>query len=166
MESEGVGTMCEKELEDKIIKLLPKTSLFGGVNLEDIRFFIDDLVERKYVKGENIIEEGGSPGDSYILLEGEVILTVHGRRVNKFGPGTVFGVDSQVGIQKQITTATAYTDVSLAVIPKMTLYILQKKRPELFEKLILNVARDFARSLRGMKEIIADYILLEEKGLL
>lgn len=158
--------MCEKELEDKIIKLLPKTSLFGGVNMEEIRFFIEDLVEKKYAKGENVIEEGGAPGNSYILLEGEVVLTVLGRRVNKFGPGTVFGVDSPIGIQKQITTATANTDIALAVIPKMSLYLLQKEKPELFEKLILNVARDLARSLKGMKEIIADYILLEEKGLL
>jgi CRP-like cAMP-binding protein len=158
--------MCEKKLEDKIMELLPKTSLFGGVNLEEIHFFIENLVEKRYKAGEHIYEEDGSPGDSYLLLDGDVKLTVNGRRVDKFGPGTVFGIDATIGIQKQITTATAETDIILAVIPKMTLYTLSQKNPELFAKLVLNVARDLSRALKGMKEIIQDYELLEEKNLL
>ena len=158
--------MFGKQLEDKIIELLPKTSLFGGVDLKDIHFFVESLVEKRYKAGEIILKEGESPGDSYLLLEGEVKLTVRDRRVDKFGPGTVFGIDSTIGIQKQITTATAATDIILAIIPKMSLYTLSQKNPDLFSKLILNVARDLARALKGMERIIEDYVLLEEKHLL
>jgi len=156
--------MDEKGLRDKITELLPKTSLFGGVDSEEIDAFAKNLTEKSYSAGENIFEEGGSPGDSYLLLEGEIKLTVSGRRVAKFGPGTVFGVAAPIGIQKQVTTATADTDVVLAVIPKMTLYILSEENPKLFGKLMLNVARDLARAVRGMKEIIQDFILLEGEG--
>ncbi len=156
--------MAENKLRNKIIELLPKTSLLGGVDTEEADFFIGRLVEKSYSAGENIFQEGDSPGDSYLLLEGEIKLTVAGRRISKFGPGTVFGVASPIGIQKQIVTATADTDSVLAVIPKMTLYLLAEENPKLFGKLILNVARDLARSLKGMEEIIKDYILLEEKG--
>lgn len=158
--------MCEKQLEEKIIELLPKTSIFGGVDFKEIHFFLESLVEKRYKSGEKILKEGESPGDSYLLLSGYVKLTVKDRRVDKFGPGTVFGLDSTIGIQKQITTATAETDVVLAIIPKMSLYTLSKKNPELFGKLILNVARDLARALKGMEMIIEDYVLLEEKNLI
>lgn len=156
--------MDEKGLRDKITELLPKTSLFGGVDSEEIDTFAKNLTEKSYSAGENIFEEGGSPGDSYLLLEGEIKLTVSERRVAKFGPGTVFGVAAPIGIQKQVTTATADTDVVLAVIPKMTLYLLSEENPKLFGKLMLNVARDLARAVRGMKEIIQDFILLEGEG--
>ncbi|MCS5421974.1 MULTISPECIES: cyclic nucleotide-binding domain-containing protein [Psychrilyobacter] len=156
--------MSEDKLKKKIIELLPKTSLFGGVEKVDLDSFIETLSERSYIAGENIFEEGGSPGDSYLLLEGEVKLTVIGRRLFKIGPGRVFGIASPLGIQKQIVTATADTDIVLAVIPKMTLYLLEKENPRLFGKIILNEARDLARALKGMKEIILDYILMEEEG--
>jgi len=156
--------MSEDKLKDKIIELLPKTSLFGGVEKVDLDSFIETLSERSYRAGENIFEEGGSPGDSYLLLEGDVKVTVAGRRLSKFGPGSVFGIASPIGIQKQIVTATADTDIVLAVIPKMTLYLLEKDNPRLFGKIILNEARDLARALKGMKDIIMDYILIEEEG--
>jgi len=156
--------MPEDKLKNKIVELLPKTSLFGGVDRDDIDLFIETLAEKNYVKGENIFEEGDSPGDSYLLLEGEVNVTIAGRRLFKFGPGSVFGVASPIGIQKQIVTATANTDITLAVIPKKTLYLLEKNNPKLFGKIILNEARDLARALKGMKDIIMDYILIEEEG--
>ena len=149
--------MPEDKLKDKIIELLPKTSLFGGVEKVDLDFFIESLSERSYSAGENIFEEGGSPGDSYLLLEGEVKITIAGRRLFKFGPGSVFGVASPIGIQKQIVTATADTDIVLAVIPKMTLYLLEEQRPKLFGKIILNEARDLARHLKTMKDIVLSY---------
>jgi CRP/FNR family transcriptional regulator, cyclic AMP receptor protein len=154
----------DDKLKNKIIEILPKTSLFGGVKKANLDSFIDTLSERSYSAGENIFEEGGSPGDSYLLLEGEVKLTVVGRRLFKFGPGSVFGIASLIGIQKQIVTATADTDIILAVIPKMTLYLIEKDNPRLFGKIILNEARDLARALKVMKDIIVDYIMIEEKG--
>ncbi len=157
--------MDDMGLRDKITELLPKTSLFGGVDSKEIDAFAKTLTEKRYSAGENIYEEGGSPGDSYLLLEGDIKLTVSDRMVAKFGPGTVFGVAAPIGIQKQVVTATADTDVVVAVIPKMTFYLLSEENPKLFGKLILNVARDLARAVSGMGEIIHDFILLEEDHL-
>ena len=94
--------MCEDKLKDKFIELLPKISLFGGIDREDVDSFIESLLERSYSEGENIFEEGDSPGDSYLLLEGEVKTTVAGRRLFKLEAGAIFGVASPIGIQKQI----------------------------------------------------------------
>ncbi|MEI6856076.1 hypothetical protein [Psychrilyobacter sp.] len=40
--------MPEDKLKDKIIELLPKTSLFGGVEKIDLDSFIEGLAERSY----------------------------------------------------------------------------------------------------------------------
>ena len=149
--------MSEKEMRYRIIELLPKTSLFGGLAREDIDFFIESLVEKNYSAGEKIFEEGGKPGDSYLLLEGEVEITMAGIVAAKFEPGMIFGIASPIGVQKQIVTATAHTDITLAVIPKMTLYLLEEQRPKLFGKIILNEARDLARHLKTMKDIVLSY---------
>ncbi len=156
--------MSEDKLKNKIIELLPKTSLFGGIDRDDIESFIETFSERSYSSGENIFEEGGSPGDSYLLLEGEVKLTIAGKSLFKFEPGSIFGMASPIGIQKQIVTATADTEIVLAVIPKVTLYLLEEKKPELFGKIILNEARDLARALKVAKEIITDCIVMKKKG--
>lgn len=149
--------MSEKEMRYRIIELLPKTSLFGGLAREDIDFFIESLVEKNYSAGEKVFEEGGKPGDSYLLLEGEVEITMAGIVAAKFEPGMIFGIASPIGVQKQIVTATAHTDITLAVIPKMTLYLLEEQRPKLFGKIILNEARDLARHLKTMKDIVLSY---------
>lgn len=146
--------MSKSELRNKIIELLPKTSLFGGVDIEEIDFLIDKLIERSYSAGEIIYEEGGKPGDSYLILEGDVELNMAGKIVAKFGPGMIFGIASPIGIQKQLVTATANTDIVVAVIPKMTLYLLEEEKPLLFGKVTLNVARDLARHLQTLKEIM------------
>jgi len=146
--------LSKNELRNKIIELLPKTSLFGGVDIEEIDFLIDKLIERSYSAGEIIYEEGGKPGDSYLILEGDVELNMAGKIVAKFGPGMIFGIASPIGIQKQLVTATASTDILVAVIPKMTLYLLEEEKPLLFGKVTLNVARDLARHLQTLKEIM------------
>lgn len=158
----GVVNMKNKELREKINDILPDISIFGGLDKQLIDDFVKELSEKQYKKGEIIFEEGGSPSDSYLVIDGKVKLTVSGRRVDKFGVGIIFGIDSPIGIQKQITTAIADTDLTLAIVPKMTLYNLSEKNPKLFGKIVLNMARDLARSIKSMKEIIDDFIILEK----
>lgn len=154
--------MIEMSLRDKIQEILPSISIFGGVSKEEIDKFVENLSEKRYEKGSVIFEEGSSPSDSYLVISGEVILKISGRRVDKFGQGIIFGIDAPIGIQKQLTTAVAGTDLTIAVVPKMTLYKLAEENPQLFGKIILNMARDLARSIKSMKEIIDDFILIEE----
>lgn len=146
--------MSEMEVKNKIIELLPKISLLGGIPREDIDFLTDKLEERNYGVGETIFEEGGPPEDYYLILEGEVDISIAGRIVGKIGPGMLFGAGAPIGIQKQLITATAHTDLVLAVIPKMTLFLLEEEKPILFGRIILNVARDLARHLQTLKEIM------------
>ncbi|WP_037029314.1 cyclic nucleotide-binding domain-containing protein [Psychrilyobacter atlanticus] len=134
--------MSKKELRNKVIELLSKTSFFGGIAREDIDFFIEKLIERSYSAGENIFEEGETTEDSYLLLEGEVKAVVGGRTADKFYPGMFFGIIAQVGIPKHLATAIADTDIILVVIPKTTLSLLEKQKPELYGKIILKMWKD------------------------
>jgi len=136
--------MSENELRNKVIELLSKTSFFGGIDREDIDFFIKNIVERSYSAGENIFEEGETTEDSYLVLEGEVKVIIEGRIADKFYPGMFFGIIAQVGIPKRLATAIADTDIVLAVIPKMTFSLLEKQKPELFGKIMLKMWKDIS----------------------
>lgn len=146
--------MSKNKLKKIIIRLLPEISIFGGLNKEEVEFFIENLIEERYTAKEIIFEEENKSGNSYLLLDGTVKLTMAGIEIAYLKPGMSFGTASPIGIQKQIVTATADTDVIVAAIPKMALYHLEKQNSKLFEKIILNEARDLARHLKLMKEII------------
>lgn len=148
--------MPREEFKKNITDLLPKISFFGGIPRDEVIFFIERLEEKKYKVDEKVFVEGGKPGDLYILIEGDITLTMEGNKLLTISPGTIFGVASPIGIQKQLATATATKDSTLAVIPKKVLYRLEKEKPELFSKIILNVARDLARALKILKDLLLE----------
>ena len=155
--------MATKELKQRILAILPKTSLFGGISTEDVEFFSESLKEATLGKGEVLFSEGDPPGDSYLLLEGEVEVCIRGKQVDTFREGSVMGVASPIGIQNQLVMTTAQTDVVMAVIPTKTIYLMAKERPELYGMIMMNVARDLARGLKVMTEVIDGYVR-SEKG--
>lgn len=129
-------------MRNKVIELFSMTSFFGGIDREDIDFFIEKLVERSYSAGKNIFEEGETTEDSYLLLEGEVKIIVEVKTADKFYPGMSFGIITQVGIPKHLATAIADTDIVLAVIPKTTFSLLEKQKPELYWEIMLKMWKD------------------------
>lgn len=151
----------KSELKNRVFEILPKTGLFGGISIEDVGFLTDLLTESRVNKGEVIFAEGDPPGDSYLLLEGQVEISVHGKPIDTFEEGSVMGVASPIGIQNQLFTATAVTDVVMAVIPTKILYLLAHEKPELFGMIMMNVARDLARGLKVMREVIDIYVSAE-----
>ena len=65
-------------------------------------------------------------------------------------------MSAAIGIQKQAVSALAKTDVKLAVISKKLFMTMCRRNPELFGKIILNVARDLARDLKFLKEYVQE----------
>ncbi|WP_319372041.1 cyclic nucleotide-binding domain-containing protein [uncultured Ilyobacter sp.] len=150
--------MIEKKVLDRIFELLPKTSLFGGISEEDVEYFSMLMEEVSYKEGDVLYSEGEPPGDSYLILNGKVEFFMLGQKLGTVKEGKLFGVVAPLGIQKQLSTAKAKTDVTLAVIPKMALLKIAEERQELFGKLMFNIARDLARNLIIIKKILMEHM--------
>ncbi len=150
--------MMDKELVDRIFELLPKTSLFGGITKDEVEYFTMSMKEMDYKEGDIIYSEGEPPGDSYLILNGKVEFYMLGEKLGTVKAGKLFGVVAPLGIQKQMATAVAKTDLVLAVIPKKALMKMIDERPDLFGKIIFNIARDLARNLILVKKILMEHM--------
>ena len=146
--------MLKEKLEKKIFDIVPQLSFFGGISHEEIGNILKYIHEEKVEAGNYVYKEGDSPKNIYILLEGEMEFFIFDEKIASGEVGLLFGTSATIGIQKQLVSAMAKTDIKLAVISKTFLIEMNEKNPELFIKVILNVARDLARDLTFLKKYV------------
>ncbi|OQY41477.1 MAG: hypothetical protein B6227_04970 [Fusobacteriia bacterium 4572_74] len=146
--------MGKKQLEKLIFNIIPQLSFFGGISHEEIYHIIEYIHEEKVKAGSYVYKEGDSPENIYILLEGKMEFFISDEKIADGEIGILFGTSATIGIQKQLVSAMAKTDIKLAVISKTFFMEMRKKNPELFLKIILNVARDLARDLNFLKDYV------------
>lgn len=143
-----------EELQRDINDILPQISFFGGTTKPELAEVMEYMYEMELAEGNFIYEEGDSPGDLYIILEGEVEFYMLGELIASSKRGQLFGMTATIGIQKQMVSAKTKSRVKLAVISRKFFMKMRKKNPELFTKIILNIARDLARDLKFMRKYV------------
>ena len=146
--------MKKKELEKMIFNIVPQLSFFGGTSHEEVHNIIEYIQEEEVKAGNYVYREGDAPENLYILLEGEMEFFMLEEKIAHGETGLLFGTSATIGIQKQLVSAMAKTDIKLAVISKSFFIEMSKKDPKLFVKIILNVARDLARDLKFLRDYV------------
>ena len=144
-------------LKEKIIKILPKISLLGGLPERDIDIIIDIFSEKSFSKGSVLIREDTPPDYCYLLLKGEIEISLDKQPLHILdNEGAIFGLAGPIGIQNDLFTVTAMTDLETLRVSTSELCKLSQTAPELFGMLMFNIARDLARGLKVTKEIIEE----------
>lgn len=138
----------------RIFTLLPKISLLGALSLPDVTFFVRPLRTRRVSTGEVLFREGDAPGDFYVIIEGSFELRCRDQSITTVGEGELIGADAQIGIQRHLFTAVAQTDCVMLVVPARALYRMAREKPGAYGMLMGNIARDLARRLQLMRQII------------
>lgn len=95
--------------------------------------------------GGVIFEEGSSGEEMFGVVEGEVEVRMHSGLVRKLGPDDTFGEMALIDSSNRSATATAVTDVKLAVINKSTFLFLVHETP-MFALQIMSSITDRLRS--------------------
>ena len=98
--------------------------------------------------GDAIFRAYDMGAEMYIVLEGEVELTVGDRVLETLGPGEPFGEMALIDQAPRVATATAKTRCTLAVIPEQRFLFLVQTRPEF----ALQIMKVMADRLRKMNE--------------
>lgn len=147
--------MIDPIFRHKLLQMLPRISLFGAVQQSDVDAFIRPLHTAKFFRGETLFREGDPPGAFHLILEGRASLEIRGRNVASVGEGDVLGADALIGIHAHPMTAVARTSCVVVVIPPSAIHRLSRSNPGVFAMLMTNIARDFARRIRHMSQLVA-----------
>jgi CRP-like cAMP-binding protein len=98
--------------------------------------------------GETIFREYDMGSEMFVVLEGEVDLTIKGTTVETLGPGSSFGEMALIDQAPRVATATAKTACKLAVLPEKRFLFMVQTTPH-FALEIMKVMADRLRRMNA-----------------
>jgi len=96
--------------------------------------------------GETIFRQYDMGAEMYVVLEGEVELTIGENVIETVGPGEPFGEMALIDQVPRVATATAKTACKLAVIPEKRFLFMVQATPQ-FALQIMKVMADRLRTM-------------------
>lgn len=99
-----------------------------------------------FTAGQTIFREGDQPTLMYVVVEGEVVLSVKGNEVEKLGPGGVLGEMAMIDSAPRSATAVALTGCKLVPVDHRRFTFLVQQTP----KFAIQIMRVIADRLRRM----------------
>jgi CRP/FNR family transcriptional regulator, cyclic AMP receptor protein len=96
--------------------------------------------------GETIFRQYDMGAEMYVVLEGEVELTIGNNVVETVGPGEPFGEMALIDQAPRVATATAKTACKLVVIPEKRFLFMVQTAPH-FALQIMKVMADRLRTM-------------------
>ena len=110
--------------------------------------FSTDENPRVCEAGETIFREFDMGAEMYVVLEGEVELSIGNAAVETLGPGEPFGEMALIDQAPRVATATARTACKLAVLPEKRFLFMVQTTPHF----ALQIMKVMADRLRKMNE--------------
>jgi CRP-like cAMP-binding protein len=137
--------------------------LFGGLCDEALQHLASTLKILKCGADEVIFREGDQAREFYVLLRGEVEIfkALKGgaeARLATLSPGHWFGEMSVLDVHPRSASVRALTACRLIVVTARDLDALYRRDLKSYTLVVLNVARELARRLRLVDELVADFI--------
>lgn len=113
--------------------------------------FLDqaDVLKSRYGAGEIVVEEGTPATEMFIVRQGRLAVSVHGRMIEEIGPGGMFGEMALIGHTSRSATVTAITDVEIVPINERLFVILVHQTP-FFALTVLRTMADRLRRLNAL----------------
>src|SRR4051812_24981931 len=115
-----------------------------GLKLE----LFGDTPPRECEPGESIFQEYDMGSEMYVVLEGEVDLTINGKVVETLGPGSPFGEMALIDQAPRVATAVAKTACKLAVLPEKRFLFMVQTTPH-FALQMMKVMADRLRKMNA-----------------
>jgi CRP-like cAMP-binding protein len=143
---------------ETILPILNEITIFASLSESELYSVFRSLEKVSYKSGEYIFEQGEEPTQIYIVQSGKVKIIIKAEdtplELVEFGVGQCFGETSVIAIQPHAANALAVEDTELIVLTREALLSIFDSNPELFGKLILNIAREACRRLHHTDETI------------
>jgi CRP-like cAMP-binding protein len=146
--AQALKTFCRQRL---LANLLATAPLFRPFSRTDRRELIGRFRAREVPAGQVILEEGRASDGLYVVLSGEVRVTVKGTPVAALREGELFGERSLLTHQPAAATVRSARHTSLLRLPREDFASLISSHPQILELVSeLNFAREKANRHRGL----------------
>ena len=124
---------------------------FSEMTEDEVSDFLGMCKQETYEEGQNIFSEGESADHFYLIVSGEIIISIKGAEVARLEAGEVFGEMALLEKIPRTATASAATNSVLFFIPVKA---LSTKLPALAHKVLLGVVQQMSARLREANEHI------------
>ena len=144
--------------------MLGDIGLFGGLDDESLEVLATELVPEKVDIGSDVVQEGHTAREMYVVITGELEVVKRGprggeARVALFGPGDWFGEMSILDVGPRSATVRAVApSVLLKVTNEDVERLLYRRDPKAYSLFVMNIARELSRRLRVADGIIAQFV--------
>ena len=151
VDEKAEGRAAEKRL-DRINSYLGEVDILGALSKGEREGLAAGAAERRYASGERIVRQGDPGSEFFIVVSGNVRVTVRreeGRAVDlgTFGPGYFFGEMSLLTGEPRRATITATEDTDLVVVGKGEFReIIADKLSSAIEKRRADIEKEFAEA--------------------
>jgi CRP/FNR family cyclic AMP-dependent transcriptional regulator len=116
-----------------------------GIKLD---MFAAEVNPREYEAGETIFRTYDMGSEMYVVIDGQVELTIDSKVLETLGPGEPFGEMALIDQAPRTATAIAKTHCKLAVIPEKRFLFMVQTTPHF----ALQIMKVMADRLRKMNE--------------
>ncbi len=140
-----------EQLRRLIHKLQQNYHFFSEMTEDEVSDFLKMCKQEPYEEGQNIFSEGESADHFYLIVSGEIIISIKGAEVARLEAGEVFGEMALLEKIPRTATASAATKSVLFFIP---VGALSTKLPALAHKVLLGVVQQMSARLREANEHI------------
>jgi CRP-like cAMP-binding protein len=125
---------------DAKIQLIQRVPLFSRCSKKELAEVAKLADEIDFRAGKELIREGTSGREFFVLVDGNVDVRRKGRKIRSLGPGDFFGEISLVANTPRTATVTAATDVDLLVITAQAFRTLLGHQPQIANKVLAALA--------------------------
>ena len=87
--------------------------ILGILDDDDIDWMVGVGTKREFRFGDKLIEEGTKTDQMFIILDGQVNVTVHSKKIAKLGSGEIVGEMSFLDTRPSSATVSALEDVTV-----------------------------------------------------
>lgn len=138
------------------IEMLQQTPIFEGVPGRALAQLVDNMHRRQYQDQEVIFNKGDPGLGMYLVLSGQVLISLEGSELARLMPGDFFGEVALFGEQSRTADAIALGDTELVGFFRPDLQEWVDQSPRLGSRVLMQLGQVLAERLRASNERLGD----------
>ncbi|MGW8247658.1 MAG: cyclic nucleotide-binding domain-containing protein [Acidiferrobacterales bacterium] len=141
------------------IRLLQETPIFEGLPRRVVAQLVDSMHRRVYRDQEAVFRNGDEGLGMYLVLSGQVVVSVNSQELARLLPGDFFGEVALFGEQHRTADAFASGDTELIGFFRPDLEEWVERSPKQGSRVLSRLGKVLAQRLRASNERLSDQSL-------